>query len=58
MMLVGAIVTIGLLADDITGFGAADDPFIAGSTACFVGDINGVFGKQVCSECGAVRYGY
>ncbi len=58
MMLVGAIVTIGLLADDITGFGAADDPFIAGSTACFVGGINGVFGKPVCSECGAVRYGY
>lgn len=47
-----------LIADNITGVGVADDSLLAGSTACFVGGIDGVFGKKVCTECGAVRYGY
>ena len=58
MIFAGAIFTGVLIADNITGVGAADDPLLAGSTACFVGGIDGVFDKQVCTECGAVRYGY
>lgn len=58
MIFAGAIFTGVLIADNITGVGAADDPLLAGSTACFVGGVDGVFGKKVCTECGAVRYGY
>ena len=58
MIFSGAVLTIGLLVDDITGIGAADDPLLVGSVACFAGGLNGVFGKKVCSECGAVKYGY
>lgn len=54
----GAIFTGVLLIDDLTVIGAADDPLLAGSTVCFVGGINGIFGKKVCTECGEVRYGY
>ena len=58
MIFAGAIFTGVLIADNITGIGAADDPWLAGSMACFVGGVDGVFGKKVCTECGAVRYGY
>lgn len=58
LIFVGVVVTIGLIADDFTGFGAADEPLLAESAACFVVGINGIFGKQVCTECGAVKYGY
>ena len=57
MIFVGTVVTIGLIADDFTGIGVADNPLISGSVACIVGGINGICGKKVCTECGEIRYG-
>lgn len=36
----------------------ADDALLLASTSYFMGGLNGLFGKQVCSECGEVKYGY
>lgn len=58
MIFSGAAATIYLIANDITGFGVADDPWLAGSMACFVAGVNGLIGKKVCTECGEVKYGY
>ena len=58
MVFAGAVFTGILVMDDFTGIGAADDPLIAGSTACLVGGLDGLSGKKVCTECGAVRYGF
>ena len=54
----GVAATIYLVANDVTGFVAADDPLIAGSVACFVGGFNELFGKKVCTVCGEVKYGH
>ncbi len=58
MIFGGALITAVLIADDATGIGAADDPLLVGSTACFMGGFNGLFGKKVCTVCGEVKYGY
>ena len=58
MMLAGGILTGLFIVDDITGIGTVDDPLLAGSTACFVGGLNGILGKKVCTICGEVKYGY
>ena len=58
MIFGGALATAYLVANNLTGVGAADDPLLAGSIACFGGGINGIFGKKVCTECGEVKYGY
>ena len=58
MILGGAVTTVYLLANDFTGVGVADDPWLAGSMACFVAGVDGLFGKKVCTVCGEVKYGY
>ena len=58
MIFGGAVVSVYLIANDVTGFGVADDPYLAGSMACFVAGIDGLSGKKVCTVCGEVKYGY
>lgn len=59
IMIVGGIVTsLYLIANDVTGFGIADDSGLVGSMACFVAGIDGLAGKKVCTVCGEVKYGY
>ena len=58
MFLLGCAATLVLIADDGTVYGVVDDPLLVASTACFVGGLEGVLGKKVCSVCGEVRYGY
>ena len=58
MIFTGAILTVGLIADDFTGFGIADNFLTAASTACFACGVNGLLGKEFCAECGEYRYGY
>lgn len=58
MIFVGAFATAGLILDGCLGIGVVDDPLLAGSAACFVGGLNGLFGKKVCTVCGEERYGY
>ena len=58
MVFVGVIATFGLIADDITGVGVANDSLLAGTAACFFGGLNGLCGKQVCTVCGGIKFGY
>ena len=58
MIFGGAVLTAGLVIDNITGIGVADDPLLVGSVACFVGGLDGVRGKKICTVCGEVKYGY
>ena len=58
MIFAGAVVTAGLLLDNTTGVGFADDVFIPASTGCFITGINGLVGRYVCSDCGEVVHGY
>ena len=53
---IGTVSTVALIADDVTVVGIADDGAIAGSAACIAVGMNGIFGRQVCSVCGEVRY--
>ncbi len=57
-ILVGGAFTVGLIADNITGVGAADDFLMIGSSGCFIAGIDGLFGEKICTECGEVYYGY
>lgn len=57
MIFVGLSVIAALALDDTTGIGVADNALMAGGAACFVGGIDGICGKKVCSVCGEVRYG-
>ena len=54
---VGLTATAGLLIDNVTGIGVADDSLLAASTACFIGGLDGLFGKKICTICGEVKYG-
>ena len=47
-----------LCADDATGFGVADDFLLPEAIVCFCYGLDGVVGKQVCTECGEVMYGF
>ncbi len=58
MIFGGAVATVYLIANDVTGVGVADDPWLAGSMACFVAGVGGLSGKKVCTVCGEVKYGY
>ena len=58
MVFFGAIVTVGLVVDDLTGIGVADDPLLVASTACVFNGFNGLFEEKTCEICGAVSYGF
>lgn len=54
----GALITTLLIADDVTGVGAVDEPLLVGSIGCFMAGCSGLFGKKVCSVCSEVDYGF
>lgn len=58
MIFGGAVVSVYLIANDVTGFCAADDPLLAGSAACFLAGVDGLTGKKVFTLCEEVKYGY
>lgn len=55
MILGGAVMTVGLLVDNVTGIGVANDPLLGYSVSYFIVGLDGMFGKQVCADCGGCK---